>query len=126
MHDISLHVLQRLRKQHGFTIEDVARFLGFKAPVSYWRIENGKVALKAGQLKELSTLYQMPMEKFFVKEREVVQMPTVFLPDKTDKQLLALYTVVYKYKNKIAESDLHLRVIGEELHRRGVGLPKFS
>lgn len=126
MHDVSLHVLKKLRKQHGFTIEDVARFLGFKVPVSYWRIENGKVALKASQLKELSTLYQMPMEKFFIKDKEVVQMPAVFLPGKTDKQLLDLYTLVLKYKNNIAESDLHLKVIGEELERRGIKPPNLS
>lgn len=120
MSEINLHALKRLRKQRGFTVENVARYLGFKNAVSYWRVENGKVTLKASHLKDLSDLYNLPMEQFFRNPKEKIQIPKVHWNSRTSQQLIDLYSVLTKYCDNFLQTDKHLDQIKKELTKRGI------
>lgn len=57
--------LKRERKRRGYSIEDMARFLGFKSKVTYYNIEIGVTEPKISHINRISKILGKKPENFF-------------------------------------------------------------
>ena len=62
--------LPYLRKKHNFTMEYIAKYLGFKDKSSYSLIEAGKINISVENLMKLSDLYEVTMDDLVRKNLE--------------------------------------------------------
>lgn len=62
---INLSLIKKLREKNNWSQANLAQVLGLNSPDKYTRRENGDYKFKADELKVLSELYKIPMEKFF-------------------------------------------------------------
>lgn len=69
--DVDLDKLFLYRRKAGLTQKEVAQILGFKAGLTYQRIEKGLRPLRASHLLILAQVYGVPLSDL-IKEREVV------------------------------------------------------
>ena len=67
---INLKLLKVLRNLHSHSISDLAFYLGYKTPASYWLIETGQRNISVPILYKIAKLYDMSMESFLI-EKEV-------------------------------------------------------
>lgn len=58
-------MLKELREEHGYTQEEMAKFLGYSSRSGYCMLENGKVKLTLSKIKKLSQIYNVDIKKFF-------------------------------------------------------------
>lgn len=65
MKNIVLSKIKNLRQEHGFTLEYVAKVLGYKSVKGYYEVETGRIKLRIEHIEKLSSLYNIPMENFF-------------------------------------------------------------
>ena len=56
--------LKKERKQRGYTIDDMARFLGFKSKVTYYNIEKGITEPKISHINRISKILGSEPENF--------------------------------------------------------------
>lgn len=66
--------LKFLRKSHGLTQEDMAKFLGYKGRQGYNEVENGKVKLNVDDLEKLADFFGVSMDQIIKQDlsQEVV------------------------------------------------------
>lgn len=57
--------LKKERKQRGYSISDMARFLGFKSKVTYYNIEIGVTEPKISHINRISKVLGRKPEIFF-------------------------------------------------------------
>lgn len=57
--------LKKERKQRGYSIADMARFLGFKSKVTYYNIEIGVTEPKISHINRISKILGRKPENFF-------------------------------------------------------------
>lgn len=57
--------LKKERKQRGYSIDDMARFLGFKSKVTYYNIEIGITEPKISHINRISKILESKPENFF-------------------------------------------------------------
>lgn len=57
-------MLKKLRLEKGYTLKEVARFMGYKSKSGYWMLEQGKVKLTVDKIEKLSKLYNVSKEIF--------------------------------------------------------------
>lgn len=62
--------LPYLRKKHNFTMEYIAKYLGFKDKSSYSLIEAGKINISVENLMKFSDLYEVTMDDLVRKNLE--------------------------------------------------------
>ena len=60
------NLLLELRTQNGYSISDMAGYLGYKTPTGYWLLEKGKRRVSVDVLYRLSQLYGREMEEFLL------------------------------------------------------------
>lgn len=57
-------MLRELRIERGYTLEEVAKLLGYKSKSGYWALEHRKVRLTVDKIEKLSKLYGVEKEIF--------------------------------------------------------------
>ncbi len=62
---LNLEKVKELRKEKGLSQEEVAKMLGLKTVYPYHRKESGRQSFTAEELMMLSSIYNVPCEKFF-------------------------------------------------------------
>lgn len=68
---INLKLIKSLRETSCRSISDVAAYLGYKTPTSWWLIESGQRNMSIAVLYKISQLFNLPMEKLLItKEME--------------------------------------------------------
>lgn len=70
MVEINLKLIKSLRETHCFSISDMAEYLGYKTPTSYWLLECGKRNISVIVLYKISKLYNLTMEDFLIVREE--------------------------------------------------------
>jgi len=63
---VNSELLKKTRKQKGFSIRDMSKFLGAKSSATYYNIENNKSEAKSGQLKIISKKLKLPLQKILI------------------------------------------------------------
>lgn len=53
-YDIRFKHLKELRKQKGFTQEQMAKKLGYKGKSGYWKLENGQAPMTIDRIKTIA------------------------------------------------------------------------
>lgn len=64
---INLEVINEYREQYGFTLKDLAYYLGLKSPEMYYRRERGQIAFTAVELMKLTYLYDLQKVERLIK-----------------------------------------------------------
>ena len=63
---INLKLIKSLRETSCRSISDVAAYLGYKTPTSWWLIESGQRNMSISALYKLSLLFKLPMEELLI------------------------------------------------------------
>lgn len=58
-------VLQRIRKEQGYTLDDMARMLGYKSKVTYYNIENNEVKVTLEIACKIASILNTPIPELF-------------------------------------------------------------
>lgn len=58
--------LEALRKYHGYSIQDMATFLGYRTPTGYWQLERGARQITASQMYLIADRLQVEMKDLFI------------------------------------------------------------
>jgi len=62
----------RLRRQHGVSVSELQRFLGFEAPQAIYKWQQGKCLPSTDNLYALSYFLEVPIEKILVPKFQVL------------------------------------------------------
>lgn len=62
---VNTEELKKARKDKGFSIRDMSRFMGFKSTATYYNIENGIAEPKISHINNISKILKMPSSNFF-------------------------------------------------------------
>lgn len=63
---VDLDALKQHRTELGYSISDIADYLGYKTPTGYWLIEKGERSCNVSVLYSLSQLFNVTMEQLLV------------------------------------------------------------
>lgn len=63
---VNLKLLKSLRETSCRSISDVAAYLGYKTPTSWWLIESGQRNMSIAVLYKLSLLFKLSMEDLLI------------------------------------------------------------
>lgn len=117
--EIDLNRVQLERKIRGLTQEFVSKeVLKFKSATAYWCLETGRTAFKAWQIKKLADFYGLDVADFYVGGKTGTISGNI--ANLEDKQLLELFRIVWTYKQAFLNPKKHLRLMGQELQKRGL------
>ena len=60
--------IERLRKEKGLSVRDIASFMGFLEPQAVYKWQQGKALPSLDNMFALSVLFQVPMENILVRQ----------------------------------------------------------
>ena len=67
---VNLKLLKSLRELNCLSISDIAAYLGYKTPTSFWLVESGQRNMSISNLYKLSLLFNTPMEQLLAVKEE--------------------------------------------------------
>lgn len=67
---VNLKLIKSLRETSCRSISDVAAYLGYKTPTSWWLIESGQRNMSIAVLYKISILFRLSMEKLLIVKEE--------------------------------------------------------
>ena len=60
--------IERLRKEKGFSVKDIASFMGFVEPQAVYKWQQGKALPSLDNMFALSILFQVSIEEILVRQ----------------------------------------------------------
>lgn len=61
----TINLIKQLRKDRGFTQQDMAKLMGYKSKSAYCMLENGKVKLTIDKAKIIAEILKVDISIFF-------------------------------------------------------------
>ncbi|KJS85146.1 MAG: hypothetical protein JM58_09215 [Peptococcaceae bacterium BICA1-8] len=58
-------ILKKARIEKGYTMEDMAKMLGYKGKSGYWQLENGNIKVTIDIALKLAEMLDLNIEQFF-------------------------------------------------------------
>ena len=117
MAEVNVDLLRELRIQHGFSLAQISQYLGYKSPSGYGAIEQNQTRIRADQLKQLSLLYNEPVERFYIGGTGSFEGNIELL---SDRKLVAVYEFLRENASAFLRSDKYLNLLAAELRRRNL------
>ena len=65
--------IERLRKEKGFSVKDIASFMGFLEPQAVYKWQQGKALPSLDNMYALSILFHVSMEEILVNREDRVK-----------------------------------------------------
>ena len=66
--DVVLKRIKQLRIESKYSLEDVAKGIGYETAKGYYDLESGKTSIKLEHLDRLSKFYKIPIGFFFKQD----------------------------------------------------------
>jgi len=67
---VNLKLIKSLRETSCRSISDVAAYLGYKTPTSWWLIESGQRNMSISVLYKISQMFRLSMEKLLIVKED--------------------------------------------------------
>lgn len=66
-YEINLDLIKKKRKYEGFTMQQMADFIGLHDKSSYYKRENGDLNFQVGEIPIIEKVLKIPSKKIFVE-----------------------------------------------------------
>ena len=70
---VNLQLIKNKRLEYGYTMQEMAEFLGLKTRADYFKRENGDTRFKTVELPILSKKFHTPISHFFNLEVDKIE-----------------------------------------------------
>ena len=70
---INLQLIQKKRKEQGYSLQEMADLLGLKTRSEYFKRENGDYRFKSVELPALAKALKVPMSYFFTQKVDKIE-----------------------------------------------------
>lgn len=70
---INLQLIQKKRKEQGYSLQEMADLLGLKTRSEYFKRENGDYRFKSVELPVLAKALKVPMSYFFTQKVDKIE-----------------------------------------------------
>ena len=81
---VNLTLIKEKRQEKGFSIDEMAKFLGLTNGSMYWKRENGDYRFKAEEIMQLSEILGVPFDRLFL----TTSYSKIEIPSNKDKKAI--------------------------------------